>query len=720
MRCFIYNYIDSSKTSKTVVFNCARHGESKIEEDLKLFHTYQEQCFHTIYIYPRDERSSTEVSAEIAQISNKDVNNITVIPFTSKGVPLSGEVEEILFHGIATIIRRRNGILESDDNFHYVLPSQKHSPFFIRTGNILVKSSEINFLALALMSKVDVVQYSFIVCDTSSIISLPYAVNSLLGLFEERINAPFLSFGSYNSIDEFEFKPNTLVLISASNSGDLEKKIRRRQKDITVTTILYNNEIENKSSLINIASILKSLLKNKNYKQFPSMVGCEYCDRNSIPVVVNGEQFIPSRMLVRRVLFSKQQVPNWMAKIGPAILEKKAIWVSRRETVTSKRREIFFNIAGLIDKKDRFIKELSTYIDNHIPVAIDQIIYVKDQGSRKVAELIQNKFINLGHKMPAIRAHTEISEIKQLNPKNILVVAACTTSGNKLNSISRDLRNFDHSSLHYLSVIARLENEFKMSTLRQNIEYRSKDKKYAIHLFHSVFTCFLGDYHDKLFTYFEKSPWENERQFWQRQASRPHEIETRMALLEESDGLIDELFFNNPFPEETGRLYLRKNFAFYDFTSDRNESQADIYFVISSIFHNVRHPDRLLNSSESEKYKLVQHEHLKSILDPECFKRYNDGIIQACLLRCARPSELDYTASEKDSREMLETLKDIFKPESSAQTKEAILEFLYAIATGKLQLIKSHSDEFLGMIQETYNTIAIINYFLSLCHTKIH
>jgi len=73
------------------------------------------------------------------------------------------------------------------------------------------------------------------------------------------------------------------------------------------------------------------------------------------------------------------------------------------------------------------------------------------------------------------------------------------------------------------------------------------------------------------------------------------------------------------------------------------------------------------------------------VLSPRCFDRFNDGVIQASILRAAHPAELDYSIDEKLSRDMWHVLDTIFSA-NSTQAGEAALEFLLALAMKRLKL----------------------------------
>jgi hypothetical protein len=120
MRYFIYNYIGSSKESNTVIFDYKKFfSNENLLEDVKRFYTYNERCKNGIYIYPQINHSSREgVINKIADILNKPVEDIKLLPFNEEGFNDEILSKEVLRGGLLDIIKRRNAILESDSTFH--------------------------------------------------------------------------------------------------------------------------------------------------------------------------------------------------------------------------------------------------------------------------------------------------------------------------------------------------------------------------------------------------------------------------------------------------------------------------------------------------------------------------------------------------------------------------------------------------------------------------
>lgn len=157
-------------------------------------------------------------------------------------------------------------------------------------------------------------------------------------------------------------------------------------------------------------------------------------------------------------------------------------------------------------------------------------------------------------------------------------------------------------------------------------------------------------------------------------------IKERLEFLRESGtnanrGMSSGLFW----PSGLGsQLALRPNFAFYQFPQPVAVSQADVFFAILAILHSLR-------VKESTRQSLRQHEHVRRVISPRNFERFNDGIIQAALLRAAHAAELDYSTSRVYSEDMAQILASIFE-QCMGETGEAAIEFLLALAMRKLKL----------------------------------
>ena len=78
--------------------------------------------------------------------------------------------QKFLNEGLQDIFVKRGGLVTSHGAHHYVFPSGKHCDKFLRTGNILLNSSEIYFIAFALLPHFNEQLHRQIYCDTPQLI----------------------------------------------------------------------------------------------------------------------------------------------------------------------------------------------------------------------------------------------------------------------------------------------------------------------------------------------------------------------------------------------------------------------------------------------------------------------------------------------------------------------------------------------------------------------
>ncbi len=142
------------------------------------------------------------------------------------------------------------------------------------------------------------------------------------------------------------------------------------------------------------------------------------------------------------------------------------------------------------------------------------------------------------------------------------------------------------------------------------------------------------------------------------------------------------------------QLRLRHGFAFWSFHYDPEDvTQADLYTTMSGVLHHLR-------IGEGASPHLVQHEHARTVLAPGNFTRFNDGAIQAALLRAAKRSELDYRHDERLSAQMMDIVRVIVQ-HMAQDEGEAGPEFILAMALDKLRLAKRHVAELKTLLEFT-------------------
>lgn len=139
-------------------------------------------------------------------------------------------------------------------------------------------------------------------------------------------------------------------------------------------------------------------------------------------------------------------------------------------------------------------------------------------------------------------------------------------------------------------------------------------------------------------------------------------------------------FTNDLFLSAGPRLTIQSGFAFW--TKKRGKAtQADVFFTMAAVVQGLRTQTK----GEGLKNNWLQ----QTLMGPENFGRYNDGVIQAALLRACSPPELQYSTDPPSSLEMMRLIKRVL--DAAHQPRgEAASEFLIALATRRLTLTDEH------------------------------
>src|SRR5690606_27009862 len=100
-------------------------------------------------------------------------------------------------------------------------------------------------------------------------------------------------------------------------------------------------------------------------------------------------------------------------------------------------------------------------------------------------------------------------------------------------------------------------------------------------------------------------------------------------------------FFQTP---NGDKLALTEGFVFFGnaFKNVSEVSDATVFATVAAVLQAARD----LNSSDNQ---LRPNGYESVVLDPENFLRFNDNLLQSCILRAAHPSELDYSSSPQHS-----------------------------------------------------------------------
>ncbi|MDR0229891.1 MAG: hypothetical protein LBI72_12635 [Flavobacteriaceae bacterium] len=608
----------------------------------------------------------------------------------------------IINQGLTNIFVKNGGLVESNGvSHHFVFPSGKHSAKFLRTANILVKKSEIDFIALNTLHKFNSVDFKNIYCDTLSINVIAYSMSQLVNRYNE--NHIYLNIESFKSYDGLysknsKFLPNSIFLISASTSGGIIQYLKENHGHNIHSNniiILYylpidkENKLVEENVLCNLDFEVNNQLGLEKFVQYkPSDNKCKFCENNSTPIKILGDSFSLDEPIINthNIVASKyisKEIKDFVEMFKCNEINGTVLKVSYNETsIGRKKYDLYIDYEKIIANLDLYEKhknKLNSYIDQYVPASIKYIIHLNDNGSKLLSEYIKDKIKESTNSDIIVINQSDLKEetISNTTSGSILIVGSCITNGKNLLYLSRFFRNYEKIRLVYFVAINRISDTIKQRELKNNIKIGLYGLDNSTYVEIESIHCDNSN---------KNISWELELEFLKKLRENSDEnnpfVDKRISTIQDFEGINkkggdNNIFFTNSKNEE---LKIRKNSAFFN-NNDYHKSitQSDVYFTISCVLNNMR------NNKESG---LFQTNFVRNLLDPYIFNRFNDGVIQASILRASKPEELNYSYSIKHSASMLELLLTIIKHKEEFQG-EALYEFLFALAIGKLRLLKS-------------------------------
>lgn len=725
---FQYSPNPKDKNNFTLVIFCSRKtiNQTVLRGKLKEFFEANRPPKKVVVIageFLKDELSKifTENRDKIFDIipqflSGKGDVQLVVFDGMGKLTSLDGNTidheEYLIREGIFNIFRMREGLIRAaSDNYHFIFPSGKHSSLFIRAGNILIHSAEICFIAVQLLKYLKPT-ITTVYCDTSSINSLAFALTELKGFFTLDYHPPsIISFSSYDKFETFDFRnsKNSLIIISASTSGRLVNELLEAHPSLrreNILSLFYLSDKDTPSQIIcNLTQDSKSFPDGiPTEGMFDNETDCQMCATGSYPVKITGDIFLLERPKVTAIQLKKTDRPAWLNNFMRKFYSRDGISLircfhgeepKRRFEIFFKTEEILTNIDTLSKDKfflEEFSKKYNKIQHQVIPHSLKYIIYLDDEGSRAIADRIKK---DRGLSIEPI-SHNELLAQSTTDDTEgaVLVICSCLVTGNSLLYVNKYLRRFKNMSRTFLVVFARTENDSIFDFTKSNLGMGDLgvntnqvvviEKTACSHIkedpteLHTLSWSLEMELLKKLLALSDQGT--------QFEKAIPY-LKGRLTALENAPdkkvgGLVNDVFLKNPINDAV--LKINRSFAFFDFEEYHdNASQADIFFTISAVINNLRH-------STNKDRRIIQEEHIRTLLDPINFNRFDDGIIQAAILRAASPNELNYKLDKSHSLTMMNILIKMIDNHEDELTSEGLIEFLLALATKKLKLHDLH------------------------------
>lgn len=583
--------------------------------------------------------------------------------------------------GLKKLFDARRVLVVAPPGFTFVKPSQKRSTHFLRAEEALTEVESAQFIAFALLEKLNKralavgAKLDVIFVDTMAIASVAYALREVYCGLYDLPRPRVVSFHSHDGLDEVDapLYGTSFTLISASSSMNLEQEWKKRTRchpDEVVTLLTLDCAGRHEDALYALET--PEGIEDGQPQRYGQL--------KDLSIV--GERFAPEDLLPKSVLLKKDKHRvESVAQFCKAFARSGRLAVQARGSVpTAKVRPIYLDGWGLLEN-DEFLAFTDKVLCQKTPVSVSTIVYQSDAASHEIAKRCAKRLQEVMNRvMPLdLLSDAEIEAQTKTPPPEgaLLIVAAVVGRGTKLLSISRDLRDIHYGARTYLIGAQIAETATQVNALAPNLKHSATQATINVERFMGIA---IGPGISESFL--------NEAEVFKNvQQEFGVSFQNRIRDLRGSErGLAGRAFIASD-EELTERLKLRADFAYWaPFYKEDDETSAGVLATVGALLQNARE-----GKFDDEAHRLSTDAFQQVILHPENFTRYNDGAIQAALLRCARVGELDYSRECNSSQFMLDFLTNVLEQHGRRQG-EAAGEFALALYSGRLRLDGRHLE----------------------------
>lgn len=608
---------------------------------------------------------------------------------------------EICRRGGNAIFAANGGFVESTSAYHFRNPSGRHTSRFMRLSNILVRQTEITFIALCALRHIPANARTIYV-DTPSLFAVVAALNDLRQSEGQHPPLPADSFRSYDHVRTYKHFQTTdaVALVSASSSGGLaELLVERGFKPLSIVHILFLGQ---KPTGLN-AAIDLTFHKVDNPSGIQASPehnrdgDCTLCQNGSLPITLEGDQFDIAGPQPEPLVITRTTAHNALREMMARHAGTSTFRVNGGQPV----RQYAVDPAK-IAVAGSALHRLNYLASAKVPANLQHCIAV-NPDSKSFAERTLSAAGSKATIVSPDEFERAVADGSVDVEQPILVAAAIVGSGRQLLDVSRRLRSCPKAPIIYFAGVVTTQSTEKTKTLASSLALTSNPSPHPLIIVDEI----------NLPSSDAPNAWDRELRLLDEISNKGTALGSDLKARQErlrrtSVALEDEIFLANT----TGAsLTLKPGFAFWDgATTMGGHSQADVFYTISAVLQGLRTAEAGIG-----KKTLRTEWFYRTLLSPENFGRFNDAVIQASLLRAARPSELDYTDNRVASADAGRLIRRIV--ESATTTRgEAAAEFLIALAMGRLRLA---TDDLHMVLDGLAAQTALVDELVALCRARL-
>lgn len=644
------------------------------------------------------------------------------IPHTATRGSLEQDISTTLSSAMDSFVESRvqlgNVVVAAPPGFYFEKLSGRYASHFIRAESLFESTLDIELLALALLPKFTewrctvLTKSSSEACIYIDTMAIWPIAEKLVTLCMHATDARFRieSFRSYDGLEGWS-PPGTasFAILSASTSGGLAAKVQAKLgKRGEVVTLLGLRSSEKAKNDENTRFFVP-----RNLKGLPSLDGMRKTFEPSVtplplgcePIRLVGERFINHSARPKLVRLAHKALSDGAKKRLPEWANLKAVVAARRNSNGKTYWPISFDLDKLLSQFCDVEERLKSWLINYAPRGPIAVIYPSPNGTSAPAvtkgckDMAQKVKVILDQLDPGCASKIDIyasmelssSQLKDkvnFNNIGIIVVAPIIGGGFAFKDINAQLRRLKPKGPRlFLTFIALTDSLSQFEKLKIDLRVNSDDSAYQ----------FQFAEHYPIGRLNEAANWDKDARLsirlcdelaYRKESIRY--ISERTERLQKGQGLSGEYTF---LPMPSGKpLELAAGYAMWHGSESiaGAEHGAAVLLTMAATLEASR-DERMTGKGETA---LKAGTFQQTLIDPEMFTRYNDGVIQAAILRASYPSELDYSMS-RDASAAMTALLHKWVSLWRAPAGEALPEFMFALYARKLRIQEEHLEDVL-------------------------
>ncbi|MCE9551533.1 MAG: hypothetical protein K8R50_11165 [Betaproteobacteria bacterium] len=595
--------------------------------------------------------------------------------------------EKIIQAGLKELFSEKHIKLEAPSGFTFIKPSGDKATVFLKTEEALTETERVQYLAFSLLPRLAKRDTEFskpvetIYIDSMAISSVAYALRDLYKSKHKNVMPRIVSFHSHDGLNNRSvstvgrlLEHNSYCIISASTSLRLQRDWMEKtscSQDEVITLLTLEDAKDANTALYRLP------------KDNPELADGEEQLRD---IRIVGERFQPDQLQPKKVILREPCHKVKLTLLAKNIKAKEIFKVQVAQANATGRTHPIFVLTETLVKDDSFRKWIDKILLQYVSASTCTLVVQNDSSSKILSDVLTRraKSLNIPVKWQRIFDDEIEEKSSKIHKENaMLVVAGVIGKGSRLLSISRDLRDIHAGARLYVVGFQVAETHEQIKRLSQNLMFSAVKAHISIERFSEMaIGIAIADSFKRESKLVDSSA-----------LGMPSIIDRTRKIAGSIAGMGEDAFF----PATSGSpLELRPDFAYWTGVNYKPGAKHApwILAMVASILQRARE-EKSLEDDDRLATDAFQH----VVLDPENFSRYNDGIIQAAILRAAYSSELDYSCSEELSDAVRIFIEKVFGS-SHLNQGEAALEFAVAIRTGKLRLKKEHLVKLTNFVNE--------------------